>query len=134
MISTYLIKLYVATLLTGPIIFGLYEAVKNGVGQLLSTLAFFPVIYIFAVLFSIPTLLLGLASIHLMDKSGLSTSAIKFCIVLVAILGMVLTLYLIGGSLMLPLGFSYGLAIVLSVLGFYVYDSSKPSNHVRPNF
>ncbi|MEM6396367.1 MAG: hypothetical protein AAF741_08475 [Bacteroidota bacterium] len=117
----YLIKLYVFTLLIGPVLFGMYAAFQSGFGQLLSSLAFFPVQYLFSVLFSLPVLIVCLLATYLMQKYKLDLFTQKLVIILIALIGIILVLLWLGGSLTYPFVGSYSVAIVLAAVGMEVW-------------
>ena len=112
----YTIKLWLLTIFLGPFIGGAYEILNNTSGQVVGLLEVFPITLLFSFVLSIPTLIVVVVAAKLIKNSEISLRLKKLIILVLTILGIVVTLLLLGGSLIPTLMFSYSVAALLSTL------------------
>jgi hypothetical protein len=112
----YLIRLWILTILIAPFVYGGYELYSEVPGQVASILEVFPVIILFSIFFSLPTLILTFFMIKSNKHFGSKSLTLKLVIWSVLIIGIIVTLQLIGGSLIPTLTISYTAAVSISVL------------------
>lgn len=104
---------WILTIVFGPIIWILYEIVFNGQ----HALSMFEGVFVFitiGLLYSLPVLAINSIVFKLLIKITSSFLLIKFIIVTIGVIGIVVTLKLVGGTLVLKLSLSYSLALILS--------------------
>jgi len=112
----YTIKLWLITILLAPFIAGAYEVMNNSPGQVVGILEFFPITLILSIVFSIPTLIIVLLISKLILDLKFAGYLKKIIILLVVNFGIIITLYLIGGSLIDTLIVSYCLSAIMATL------------------
>ena len=112
----YPIKHWLGTLAVGPIIILIYDAVFSNYNSMLSALEFYLMFFLFGLLFSLPVLLIYYVCFKMITRKLKSKVRIKLVLLLIAILGTLLTFYLIGGTLMDPLMISYSVALVMTAI------------------
>jgi len=125
----YLIRLWILTLLIAPFVHGGYELFNGVPGQIFGLLELFPIIILFSIFFSLPTLTLTYFIIKLNKYLGLKNLTIKLVIWSIWIIGIIMTLQLIGGSLIPALTLSYSVAALTSVMILELY---KKLNTTKP--
>lgn len=112
----YIVKLWLITILLAPFIGGTYEILNNTPGLVVGLLEVFPITLLFSIVLSIPTLLAVLLVSKLLKNSKISLWVKKLIVLVLTIVGIIVTLCLLGGSLIPTLMFSYAISALLSTL------------------
>ena len=112
----YPIKHWLGTLAVGPVIVLIYDAVFSHNNSMLSGLEFYVLIFRFGLLFSLPSLLIYYFCYKMVSRKVKSKLRTKMVLLIIAIVGTLLTLYLIGGTLMNPFMISYSAALVMTAI------------------
>jgi hypothetical protein len=116
MTSRYLIGLWIITILVAPFIYGAYEAKFDAPGQVVTLIEVFPITIIFASIFSLPTLITALLLIRLIDKASLPNIKKKIIVIVLIVIGIMISLQVMGGSLVPVLTFTYVTALIIATL------------------
>ena len=114
--TKYLIKLWILTIFISPFALVVYELYIKISGQVFSFLDFFPIIILFSIFFSLPTLILSYFMIKLNKHIRLKNLTIKLVVWSVWVIGIIVTLQLISGSLIPVLTISYSVAALISII------------------
>jgi hypothetical protein len=111
-----LIILWTLTILLAPIVFignTLYNSESN---QILSLIEIIPIVLLFSIFFSLPILI----TLYIIIKSNkylnLNNLTLKILIWFISIVGIIVTLKLIGGSFKPTLTNSYSFAVIISII------------------
>lgn len=111
----YIIKHWIATLLLGPFLLCFYEFVRNvGEESFLRTFELYPIIFIFSLACSIPTLTVcHLVFVYLIKKQA-NPKASKFTLISITIIGIAITILNIGGSMSMDMVLYYSIAAIIT--------------------
>ena len=112
----YLIGLWILTTLLAPFVFSGYELLFEVPGKVISPIEIYPVMIIFTALFSLPTVISAIVIIKLNKNFGLKNMTLKILIWILWLTGIVLSLQLLGGSIIPALTISFIAAAIISVL------------------
>lgn len=124
--NKYLFKLWLLTLVLTPFVYSIYETVTGSEGQMIEGwFEFLPIILLFAFVFSLPTLLVIYIVNNLISTQGFSKSSVKRINVLLALVGIVCTLLLIQGSLVIQLMPIYIIGVVISAVTIELFERIK---------
>jgi len=120
--NKHLIKLWIITLLLAPFVYAVYELVVGVDGQVVTLLEVLPITLIFSIAFSLPTLLIAFLVNKLNSVQFFSFRVRKLINVIVAAIGLIITLLIIRGSLIPTLIKTYlislGIAAIIMELVF----------------
>lgn len=123
MTNRYIIKLWILSQLLAPFLYALYELIKEIPGQVVGLLEIFPITLIFSFFFSLPTLLAIYILNRLIVKGNFSEMTNKLLIVAFTLTGIIVTLTILGGSLVPTLIMIYSTSLILSAL---ILEIKKP--------
>ena len=123
MTNRYIIKLWILSQLLAPFLYALYELIKEIPGQVVGLLEIFPITLIFSFFFSLPTLLAIYILNSLIVKGNFSEMTNKLLIVAFTLTGIIVTLTILGGSLVPTLIMIYSTSLILSAL---ILEIKKP--------
>ena len=121
----YPIKHWLGTLAVGPVIVLIYDAVFSHNNSMLSGPEFYVLIFLFGLLFSLPSLLIYYFCYKMVSRKVKSKLRTKMVLLIIAIVETLLTLYLIGGTLMNPLMISYSAALVMTAIVLKIGNESE---------
>ena len=110
MSNKHLIKLWIATLLLAPFVYAAYELAIGVEGQVVTLLEVLPITLIFSVILSLPTLLIVALTNKLTSNLNLSNRVRKLINIILAALGLLITLY------ESPQSYQYDLAVAIITL------------------
>lgn len=116
--KSYPVKLWLTTVVTGPLLPAIYEVLRSSQKDAASYLHIYPLFFLFGLFYSIPTFLLSYLVYNSMIKRTQSSLAIKTLLNLAIIAAVFLTFWIIGGSMAPTLSIAYSAAAVISSL-FY---------------
>ena len=108
---------WLSTLLVSPLLWIFYNEIQNA-GDWLLLLESLPAFYTMGLIFSLPTFGLFYLVYYFIQKKRLSLIIGKIILFLVVILGIVLTFYIIGGSLVEELAIFYSISAAISIIVF----------------
>lgn len=127
MLLKYLLKLWISTLLLAPIIFGIYEYFIGDSKNVLTAIELSPILFIFSILFSLPTLIVAFIVNKLTSKQNFSFHKEKVINIVIAFLGIICTLLVIKGSLIPTLIPIYMISLSIAVFILETIFKQKPS-------
>lgn len=115
MTRAYLFKHWVMTLILAPFLPAIYELFFDPIkGQVIGLLKVYPVIFIFSLVFSIPTLIIYHFVFSYLIKRQTNPALTKTILIILTILGITITILLIGGSLSTTLIYSFSIAACMA--------------------
>ncbi|MBK6826710.1 MAG: hypothetical protein IPG86_07550 [Chitinophagaceae bacterium] len=113
--QTYIIGHWGLTLLIAPFI---SEAIESVFGknphQIAGLLEFYPITLVFSIIFSLPTLMVYLASFYFLSKKGIKISISKLILIAITVSGIFITQTFISGSMSKEIVIAYSLAGILT--------------------
>ncbi len=113
--ENYPLQHWLTTLLLAPFLPPIYEMIfEPRSGQILSLLEVYFISLVFSFIFSLPTLFIYYLVFRFIAKRNIKPLAMKFILIVLTIMGITITLLLIGGSLVPTLIFAYSLAAILT--------------------
>ena len=116
MSNKYVLKLWLITIVCGPIIFIILESFRKGRNQVIGLLELIPILIIFSVIFSIPSLIAALLLKKVFSNFDMPIWVWKSSVALSTIIGIVLTLTFIGGPLIPTLTLAYCISLFSSAI------------------
>ena len=121
----YPFKHWLSTLLIAPFLPTLYELVFNPIkGQIVGLLEVYPIILSFSFFFSGPTFLFYYLTFSVLKKKQSNAELSKLILISLTVVGIVITLLLIGGSLSFTFILSYSLAATITGILFSIKNKS----------
>jgi hypothetical protein len=113
--QNYLFKHWLSTLVLAPFLASVYELIFKPIsGQIVGLLEVYPIVLLFSILFSLPTLLVYFFVFRVLIKQGINPLLTKFILIALTITGIATTVLLIGGSLSATLIFAYSLTTIIT--------------------
>jgi hypothetical protein len=113
--QNYLIKHWLTTLVLASFLRPLYEFILKPIpGQIVGLLEIYLITLIFSFLFSLPTLIIYFLTFKQLIKQNANPILTKFILISVTVIGINITVLLIGGSLSLTLIFAFSCAGIIT--------------------
>lgn len=133
--QSYILKHWLATLIVAPFLPSLYELIFGSIkGQIVGLLEVYPITIIFSVIFSIPTLVIYYFIFIFLIRNPINSFLVKSILISWTIVGIVITILMIGGSLSKTLIFSYSLAAIVTGTLFRITRKvDVPKNNESPS-
>ncbi|MFD1601498.1 hypothetical protein ACFSJW_15755 [Flavobacterium artemisiae] len=115
----YLIRLWLFTIIYGPIIFliKIFLETSNG-SNLFSNMQFYVLAFVLGGLFSIPTFVFAAVFFIFLENHNLKRNFIKAALTLTFIAGIFATLRIINGSVAMDIALSYSIAALIVGISF----------------
>ena len=111
----YLLKHWFVTLVLAPLLYCLYDLTyATGSDKVIGFIALYPIVIIFSFLFSLPTVLAYFLIFRMLTKQKRSPLFTKFILISVTVIGIAITLSLIGGYLSTTLGFAFSFTSIIT--------------------
>jgi hypothetical protein len=105
----YLLKLWILTVVLGPVFVALYQWEMEALGVLL-------VLFVFGLFFSLPTLLVGVIVLYVALRNGVSGTRLKVVLAFAGSLAIAISFALIKGSAAPEMSILYALAVIAATL------------------
>ena len=125
MTTKHIIKLWVLTLLVAPFIYAIYDLYYDIDGQVITLLEVYPISIIFSITFSIPTLITAWLLNKKIKKLKINDLLNKLIILALTIFGLITTLFMIGGSLIPVLTYTYTASLIISFVVWEIIEKIK---------
>ncbi len=116
MTNRYLFSFWIIALMIAPFIDVLYQLIIGHNDKFSDLVEMYFVIVSFSIVFSLPTLLISYLTHRALDQTEVILLVKKLIILSIAILGMVVTLELIKGSMIPRLKTSYFMSLITSFM------------------
>lgn len=116
MANKHLIKLWISTLLLAPFVYAAYELAIGVEGQVVTLLEVLPITLVFSVVLSLPTLLIAVFTNKLTSNINLPNQVRKLINIILAALGLLITLLIIQGSLIPTLIKTYLISLAIGAI------------------
>lgn len=102
--------------------------------QVVALLEVYPISLLFSVVFSIPTLLVYLLANHYFTRLKTQWITTKVVLIAISIIGVAITMTLIGGSLSMEIAYAYAISALIcgTILGL-IYNSNRVKNTTTYN-
>jgi hypothetical protein len=110
---TYPYKHWLSTISLAPLILVFYDSVISKKNVMLGLLDFYLLFVLFGAIFSIPVLVVYVFAFKTLIRRSISPLKIRLVLTVFTLVSAVVSLRLIGGSLMASLMVSYSIAIVI---------------------
>lgn len=130
MANRYLIKLWILTLVLAPFIYGLLNLIIGVDGQVVTLLEVFPITLLFSFVLSLPTLLIAYLVNKFVTNNKMKLIGLKIINILIAAIGLTLTLLILKGSLMPALIKTYIISLIIAALILETYNRLK-TNRIK---
>lgn len=122
--KSFIIIHWLSTLLLAPFIAELFQmAILKDPHRVVAPLEIYPLTFFISLILSLPTLIIYLATFHLIKSKEISSVKSKFILTSVAVLGIFLTMFLLGSNVINQLSVSYTLVVI--VVGFSIKIRQK---------
>jgi hypothetical protein len=123
----YPIKHWLTTLMIGPLLLGIYEAIRASDRNVWGELQTYPLFLVLGLVYSFPVFLMYCLAFNLLIKTTATPWLIKTILNTGAIACVFISFKIIGGSLALTLSIAYSMALLISSFFFKVQNHTKHS-------
>ncbi|MBE8727663.1 hypothetical protein [Flavobacterium hungaricum] len=127
----YLVRLWILMLISGPIVFMIEMAIatQNPSGSnLFTNIKFYFLALVIGGLFSIPTFLFAISLFVFLENHNLKSNYIKVILTSTFVIGIFLTLKIIGGTIAMNIAVSYSIPAIIIGSFFKLKSSNDPES------
>lgn len=123
----YLLRLWLLTLICGPIVFfieGFLFASNASASSIFSFFEFYHLMLLMSAIFSLPTFMFSICFFVFLENHNLKSNYIKVILTSTFVIGIFTTLKIINGSIAMDIAISYSIAAIIIGLSFQLKQSN----------